>query len=88
MDIISLLLCIIFIGYLILAAIAACRKRIGVAYKWIAISILSVITTFGIIYVIQDLLPRLYEIRFLCYITVAATSLCIAYAKTLRASSK
>jgi uncharacterized membrane protein (Fun14 family) len=88
MDIISLIICIIFIGYLILVAIAACRKRIRIALRWIGLSILSVIATFGIIYVLQDLLPRLYEIKHLCYITVAAASLAFAYVKVLGAQPK
>ena len=88
MTIIVLSFCLLIIGYIILAAFGFIRSRAKLAFKWIGISVLSVFAVYAVFYVLQDLLPRLYELTTPSCIVVAAATLAVGFSKVFGAHTR
>ena len=88
MAIVPLAFCLLIIGYIILAVFGVIRSRAALAFKWIGISVLSVFTLYAIFYVLQDLLPRLYQLTTPSCIVVAAATLAIGFWKVYGADAR
>lgn len=88
MSIIALVICLLVLSYMILAAAGVFRRRILAAFTWIGISILSALGIYGLAHVLQDFLPRLYDLATPAWILVAVATLAIGFAKVLGRPSK
>ena len=83
MTVIVIAICLLVIGYITLAAIGAFRRCISTAFTWIGISLMSAMVFYGLSYVLQDFLPRLYELAMPASVFAAATTLAIGFSKVL-----
>ena len=83
MSIISLSGIIVLLAYFGLLVTGIAKNKSLLAFKWLAISIAAVAVIYTVGYVLQDALPRLYELTpLLCAISLLIT-LILGFTKIL-----